>query len=462
LPLRPLRSRLVSGNVTQAEFDRRRLLLLIWLYLGLLLTEGALRKWFLPSLSNPLLLVRDPIAIFIVALGFRSRNLVFDSYLRSLFLLLAGFVAIGGLQMINGVGGSPLVIGYGLRTYLLHLPVAFVMARVLNGGDIRRMLILFLAAAVPMALLMAVQFESSPEAWINLGVAGHKGQIFAASGRIRPAGTFSFVNGPIGFFSIALAGLIASHVDIRGFGWPLRLAGWTGVALAASVSGSRSFVAAMAGVALAGLAGWAKSRSAAFSRGMVVAGITAVLIVNVLGSFDTVQEGTQVIQGRFDQFASGGLSSRLTYDVQTVQWAMLDAPPLGVGLGAGTNAASAYQGASVFRWGEGEWPRVIFEAGPILGLLYLGWRVWLTVAVGRAALRASGAGALLPLLLWGACAMSIFMGQWGQTSIQGFSVFTLGLSLAAGRSAMQERAAAARAPQPPAWVLRRAAGLARG
>ncbi len=31
----------------------------IWLYFFLLLFEGALRKWVLPSLSAPLLIVRD-------------------------------------------------------------------------------------------------------------------------------------------------------------------------------------------------------------------------------------------------------------------------------------------------------------------------------------------------------------------------------------------------------------------
>ncbi len=443
---------------TQAEFDRQRLMLLIWLYLVLLVVEGALRKWILPALSDPLLLVRDPLAVVIVVLGFRSRNLVFDSYVRSLFLLLAAFVAVGGLQLANGIGGSPFVIGYGLRTYLLHLPVAFVMARVLNAADIRRMLVAFLWTALPMAILMAVQFESSPSAWINVGVAGHKGQLFAAAGHIRPAGTFSFVNGPIGFFSIALAALIVSHVEMPGVQWPLRVAAWTGVILAAAVSGSRSFFAVIAGVTLAGVAGWARSRSAGFSRGLFSAAITAFMVVNLLGSFDTVQEGTEVLQGRFDQFGRGGLSHRLTYDYETALWAVLAAPALGVGLGAGTNAAAAFQGAGVFRWGEGEWPRVIFEAGPILGLLYLMWRLWLTVAVGRAALRASAGGALLPLLLWGACAYGVVMGQWGQTSIQGFSVFTLGLSLAAGRCAILRRGVAAAAKRP--WVADRRARVA--
>ena len=38
----------------------------IWLYFLLWIFEGALRKWVLPSLATPLLMVRDPIAIYII------------------------------------------------------------------------------------------------------------------------------------------------------------------------------------------------------------------------------------------------------------------------------------------------------------------------------------------------------------------------------------------------------------
>jgi len=75
----------------QAEYDRRRLVLLIDLYLVLLIVEGALRKWLLPSLSDPLLLVRDPVAIAICVLGYRSKNLVFDG-LHALALPAVGGV----------------------------------------------------------------------------------------------------------------------------------------------------------------------------------------------------------------------------------------------------------------------------------------------------------------------------------------------------------------------------------
>ena len=46
---------------------------LIWLYFWLLLIEGALRKWVLPQLSNPLLIIRDPVVILIYLLALRAR-----------------------------------------------------------------------------------------------------------------------------------------------------------------------------------------------------------------------------------------------------------------------------------------------------------------------------------------------------------------------------------------------------
>ena len=42
---------------------RKYLKIGIWIYFYLLIFEGALRKWFLPSLATPLLVVRDPVAL---------------------------------------------------------------------------------------------------------------------------------------------------------------------------------------------------------------------------------------------------------------------------------------------------------------------------------------------------------------------------------------------------------------
>ena len=58
LPKRKVVSRAVA---TDYAFIKK----LIWTYFLLLLFEGALRKWFLPGLSQGLLIIRDPLVIWI-------------------------------------------------------------------------------------------------------------------------------------------------------------------------------------------------------------------------------------------------------------------------------------------------------------------------------------------------------------------------------------------------------------
>ena len=42
---------------------------IIYIFLFLLLFEGAIRKWIFPSLATPLLIIRDPFAILLVIQG---------------------------------------------------------------------------------------------------------------------------------------------------------------------------------------------------------------------------------------------------------------------------------------------------------------------------------------------------------------------------------------------------------
>ena len=47
---------------------------LFWAYFLLLIFEGALRKWIVPQLSAPLLLVRDPIGLLILLEALRTQT----------------------------------------------------------------------------------------------------------------------------------------------------------------------------------------------------------------------------------------------------------------------------------------------------------------------------------------------------------------------------------------------------
>ena len=67
---------------------------LIWLYFWLLLLEGALRKWVVPQLSNPLLIIRDPVVLLIYVLAIRAR--VFPRNAWVLSLAFIAFLVAGG------------------------------------------------------------------------------------------------------------------------------------------------------------------------------------------------------------------------------------------------------------------------------------------------------------------------------------------------------------------------------
>src|SRR5213075_902612 len=57
---------------------------LIYLYLFLLIIEGALRKWIVPQFSNPLLLVRDPVVLAIYLLAWRAHIFPRNAFISSL------------------------------------------------------------------------------------------------------------------------------------------------------------------------------------------------------------------------------------------------------------------------------------------------------------------------------------------------------------------------------------------
>jgi hypothetical protein len=93
----------------------------IWMYFLLLLFEGVLRKWVVPSLSNVLLVVRDPVVLLIYFLSFRAQ--IFP---RNYFLLFGGWLAL--LCLVAGLvapGNTLSVALFGFRANFLHLSLVF-------------------------------------------------------------------------------------------------------------------------------------------------------------------------------------------------------------------------------------------------------------------------------------------------------------------------------------------------
>lgn len=119
---------LSSGGTSDAEKRLRHLKTWVWAYFLLLIFEGALRKWFLPGLSTPLLIVRDPIAIYLLLQSMRYGIFKPGVYIYALWIL----TSIAFLTTLIFGHGDPTVAIFGARIFLLHFPLMFVISCVFD------------------------------------------------------------------------------------------------------------------------------------------------------------------------------------------------------------------------------------------------------------------------------------------------------------------------------------------
>jgi hypothetical protein len=172
-------------------------------------------------------------------------------------------------------------------------------------------------------------------------------------------------------------------------------------------------------------------------RGFVVAAVLVALAIPLLASMSVFQEGTEQLVLRFSDAgrSEGGASGFMNRFVNTMLGPLAnvnEVPTFGNGLGLGTNAAAGMLlGKREFIGPENEWGRLIFESGPIFGLVLCVFRIALTATVARRAFDAFRHGNILPMLLFSACGLLVLNGQWGVPTTLGFAIFGAGLTLAA-------------------------------
>jgi hypothetical protein len=423
---------------------QKRIKQLLWLYFWLLIFEGALRRWILPGLSNPLLLVRDPIALLAVIWAWpvlRQRR--WSQWLQPLFLI----APLAFVLAITVGHGDILTAVYGCRILVLHLPLIFVFAAVFNRDDVIRFAWLTLWLTIPMAILIAAQ-SSLPETHIlNVGAGGVGTATFTgAADRFRPPGTFSFINGVSQFFTLGTASLFVVL-----YGAPIRQRGrlfcaLAGIALvvAIPVSISRSLLAGNLQVSAALIVALLLSRARVLP---LLSGLLAlVLAVSIATTIPAFQQTAEAFSTRWEtaaaveaQNSDTNLNSAWSVFEQRIlkgftgPLSSLDSIPVfGYGIGAGTNVgAQRLSGELTFVVGEGAWEASLGELGVPLGLALLLWRLALAIWILRLALRDSTKGNRLPLIFLGASFLNILAGQVGQPTGLGFLVVTAGLTLAA-------------------------------
>ncbi|MEL6671278.1 MAG: hypothetical protein AAFR61_03775 [Bacteroidota bacterium] len=404
----------------------------------LMIFDGSLRKWVLPSLSSPLILVKDAVVVWLYLLVFRAKKWPHHAMANVGYLLALIFLGLMVLQLFNE--RLPLVnIFFGYRNYFLLLPLAFIMREYMGWEDIKRLARIGCLIAIPSAALVLIQVNSPVDAFINRSVGGDDDQVifYVVAGVVRPYGFFSFTNGQAYFSIMALAMVCMNFLLATQDRFLKNWLAWV-AALAVLInivtSGSRATfgmtIIMMGALALGGIT--IIHTKEGFR--IVLALILALFATGFLASF-LFSDNLEHMQERVETASSqeGGTMNRVIRD----NFILLDdipenLPLLGGGLGMGSAAAWRSMGNVTGLYLESEWVRVIYESGILLGFAFMFYRLWLGFGTLFQAIRILRlAKTPIPLLMILAILQTVISGQmsFNNTSLY-FGWFLLGLAMA--------------------------------
>jgi hypothetical protein len=398
---------------------------LLWAYLALLMFEGALRKWIVPQLDAPLLIVRDPIVLWIYYEAYRHR-LSFNNAFFMPVVVIGVITTL--LSLVFGIGNLAITF-YGIHTDYLQIPLIFLIPQILNRDDVVMVGKWLLYLSLPMAVLVIFQFRSDPDSLVN------KGAIHTWYGTVRPSGTFSYIAGLVAYYAIVASFLFYGYLNTRAYPLWLVIAVTCDVALCTACSGSRTFIVSVGIVMVASIV--CVLLRGKGGLGILIAAVSLSVVLPILSMLPVFKDGAYQLTRRFQDGAANGedTSGFLNRYAETMVQPLAvgsHAQLWGMGLGSGTNfASSMLRGEREFIGAEDEWGRLFFESGPIFGLLLILLRVSLTLAIAKTAYDALRRDNPLPLLIFAGCAVSILNGQWGVPTSLGFAILGAGLTLAA-------------------------------
>lgn len=417
-----------------AEPDYKMLKTAIWLYFLLWIFEGALRKWVLPGLATPLLVVRDPIAIYIIIRAF---------YLNVQFLnpyVIFGFIfTLFGLAITLTFGHENLFVGiYGARIMLLHFPLIFIIGQVFTKKDVLKIGKFLLAVNILMTVIVYFQFTSPQTAFINIGIGGEGSAGFSgAMGYSRPPGTFSFISGLSIFYTAVSVFIFYFWLSKDSCSKILLYTSTLALIIALPLTISRGAVVAVAIVGLFAIVASVTTGRMLFK--LIVIAIVLTFLIFLLSKYSAIFSlGTEVFMDRVDtvnKVSGGGLKNSILLRALNEFLGpisdLFSQPVFAGNLGMGTNAgAQMLTGKTVFLVAETEFGRLGGEQGIIFGGGLMALRIILAVSIALRSFKLPKEKKLLPFILCGAACIAIFQGQWAQPSILGYAVIMAGLVMA--------------------------------
>jgi hypothetical protein len=428
----PANSRSKATSARGVVQDQTRLIRnLIWLYIFLWLVEGGLRRWVLPGLASPLLMIRDPLVIAIYCVA-ASNNL----FPANGFITWGAFLAL--LSFVNAMllgHGNIFVALYGVRCDFLHVPLIFIMGKVLRQKDVLALAKVAVWVSVPYTALLVAQFYQPQDAWVNRGVGGSlEGAGFSgALDRFRPPGTFSFISGPSQLYPLFTACWFALLLARKLPVWTMVASGGA-ILIAIPISISRMLFLSVAIVAATGVG--AMLVGGRFSIKLVIQfALVAAILSALAGQSLIFQDGMEAFNARWQTATTdeGGFKEAIVDRVLNDLFGSFEGVQYsGLGTGFSTNVGQKTLTAQVgFGASESEWGRLLYDNGFILGSLMICYRIALASSVVFASFRAWRRRSTLGLIFASACFTIMLNGPWGQTTTLGFAIIGGGLALAA-------------------------------
>lgn len=400
--------------------------------------EGAIRKWFLPSASEMVYFYKD-ILMVIILIGYRRQRgkppFLVKRRLKIFSLALALFAVYAVAEVVIP-GGPHLLVGLlGLKAYCLYMPLAFIIPRAFDSKEkVINFLKWYSLIALPVAAVGAMQFmDTNQHSAINQytinedtpGKVSDVAIFYSSSGEnfVRVTSTFSYVSGLSTYLPIMFALLLGltSLYSMRHLPRGIRALYYVAlgaVVVASFMTGSRASVLAITVIAVVFYC-FASMRN--FFRRLQHIAIVGILIyaaittvfpqaydafyTRTFGGEDRVNEGLSRISGALDfPFKEASYAGAFGYGIGLTQNAV---PALIKRLNlriADTPIPVSY---------EGEPGRVMLELGMVGYALYTLLRLILLLTLCRICmmirdseskiLAIATLGALIfPLLLGGA------------------------------------------------------------
>lgn len=470
---RPLRVARIPPVDATRERARLRLVNLVLIIYLLAIFEGSIRKYVAPQFGQYIFFIRDPFLILAYLLATRHGLWPRQNAWFMLSVLMCGLgVLLFVLQSaLGGLDNTRVLLGiYGWRSYFMYVPLAFLVGAQFRANDLSRFAKVTLWLAIPIALLVALQFASPQNSPINVGVAEDKEFQFKGIGldaeRIRPTGPFTSPTGQSQFVTTATAfvlALLLLPASRRRFGLVPLAASAAAVLTCIALGGSRGTTLSCVlvglfamGIGFVGRGAALKARALALPSSLaVVAALLYPIVFPV---------GFKAFMNRWDSAAAaeqgieGGVLGRALYGFVDFFRLVDSVPALGYGLGYGGNASitlgAVVDGVMPGKLVETDFARHMVDLGPAFGLCYIVFRIALAAWLMRLVLHATRRAAdPLPMLMFAYAVFVILLGQLtGHGTINVYGWLFTGLCIAASREALASTHVPARVRQV---VLRR-------